>query len=52
MGLPNETSWECEMCGVFNISEGIIRKGKMYCQSCWNKINRNSQELRTKEDKR
>lgn len=36
MSLPNETSWECEVCGVFNIDEGMIRNGVMYCDSCWN----------------
>lgn len=36
MGLPDETSWECERCGVFNIENGIIKDGKMYCDSCVN----------------
>lgn len=34
MSLPNECSLECEICGVYNISEGIISDGKIYCWGC------------------
>ena len=44
MGIPDETSWECEQCGVFNIENGVINSGKMYCVNCWNKLNNNGGE--------
>ena len=37
MGLPDETSWECETCGVFNIQNGTITGGKMFCDDCYHK---------------
>lgn len=34
MGLPNETSLECEFCGSFNIEDGVLMAGKLYCWDC------------------
>ena len=34
MSLPNEYSLECEICGVYNIDEGVIIDGKIYCWNC------------------
>lgn len=34
MALPDETSTFCETCSSFNIQEGIIKDGKIYCNSC------------------
>lgn len=34
MGLPNETSLECSICGVFNIDEGVIVDRKIICWEC------------------
>jgi len=34
MSLPNECSLECEICGVFNIQEGVIIDGEIYCWNC------------------
>lgn len=34
MGLPNEYSLECEICGGYNIQEGFILDGKIYCWNC------------------
>lgn len=34
MGLPNETSLQCIMCGVFNFDDGIILKGEIICWDC------------------
>ena len=36
--MSNETTWECEKCGIYNITEGIITDGKMYCIVCGKKI--------------
>ena len=35
MGVPDETSWMCENCDSFNIQDGIIDDGHMYCKRCW-----------------
>lgn len=34
----NEYSLECEKCNLYNLENGIIEKGKIYCHSCYNKI--------------
>ncbi len=34
MGLPNEYSLECERCKCFNIQNGVIVNGEIYCNSC------------------
>jgi len=44
MGLPNEYSLECEECKCFNIQNGIIVNGLIYCQSCVNKSERDNGE--------
>ena len=45
MGLPDETSWQCENCGTFNISNGRIINGHMYCESCF----KNAEELKQEQ---
>ncbi len=34
MALPDETSLECSVCGVFNIEEGVIVNGEIICWEC------------------
>lgn len=34
MSLPNEFSLECEICGNYNIQEGVIIDGEIYCWNC------------------
>ena len=34
MGLPDESSIFCETCSSFNLQEGIILDGKVFCGSC------------------
>ena len=34
MSLPDEYSLECVKCGVYNLTEGEIINGKVYCLSC------------------
>lgn len=31
-------SLECESCGLYNLEDGVIEKGKIYCLSCHDKI--------------
>ena len=35
--MKTEYSIECENCHSFNLQEGIITKGKVYCSDCWKK---------------
>ncbi len=45
MGLPDETSWECEECSSFNIRDGIILEGHMYCKDCVEKSKNEARSL-------
>lgn len=35
MGLPDEYSIYCETCSSYNIQNGVIIDGKIYCSSCY-----------------
>ncbi|MDD2657690.1 MAG: hypothetical protein PHD04_03485 [Candidatus Pacebacteria bacterium] len=32
--MKDEFSLECEICGTYNIQEGVIVGGKIYCWNC------------------
>lgn len=34
MGVPNEYSTYCETCSSYNIQNGVIIDGKIYCNPC------------------
>jgi len=34
MSLKSEYSLECEICSAYNIDEGVIVDGKIYCWNC------------------
>lgn len=33
-----EYSLECEKCGVYNLQDGIIKEGNIYCTDCSEEI--------------
>ena len=37
--MKTEYSLECEICSNYNIQEGVIVDGKIYCWSCMKKPN-------------
>ncbi len=36
--MKNDYSLECEKCGLYNLEDGIIEKGKIYCNDCFEGI--------------
>ena len=36
--MKTEYSLECEKCGSYNLQNGIIEKGRIYCIDCHDKI--------------
>ena len=34
----SDYSLECEVCGLYNLQDGIIEKGIIYCIDCHNKL--------------
>lgn len=42
-----EYSLECEKCGVYNLEDGIIEKGKVYCNKCFEEIKEQRKKWRT-----
>ena len=36
--IRDEASLECEICGCFNLINGVIIDGNVYCLDCYKKI--------------
>ena len=36
--MKEEFSFECEKCGAYNLSDGVVEKGNVYCNECFKKI--------------
>lgn len=36
--MKTDYSLECEKCGLYNLQDGILEKGKFYCNECFEKI--------------
>ena len=35
--MKDDYSLECEICGLYNLDDGRIVKGEIYCEDCYNK---------------
>ncbi len=44
MSLPDEYSLQCEDCSLYNLTEGTIHKGKIYCPKCWIRLEEKDDE--------
>ena len=45
--MKTEYSLECEKCGLYNLQDGILEKGKIYCNDCFEKIEEQRKKWRT-----